>query len=220
MANMPLRSLLTPAIVIPIANYTVMMFLDSSLKALLPLFLSTPIYLGGLGLTPYSIGTWLGFSAVVNGVFQALLFAKIVDWLGPKRLFCVSVSCFVPAMLMFPIMSWIVHARGLVDHAITFTLLGQLVLILTWDMAVATTLMFVRASAPANNVLGAVNGLCQTSVSTARAVGPTLATSLFAFSKQHNLLNGNAAYIILIMLCGVLRWMASKLPDELEDRDE
>jgi hypothetical protein len=136
MANMPLRSLLTPAIVIPIANYTVMMLLDSSLKALLPLFLSTPIYLGGLGLTPYSIGTWLGFSAVVNGVFQALLFAKIVDWLGPKRLFCVSVSCFVPVMLMFPIMSWIVHARGLVDHAVTFTLLGQLVLILTWDMAV------------------------------------------------------------------------------------
>jgi hypothetical protein len=80
--------------------------------------------------------------------------------------------------------------------------------------------MFVRASAPANNVLGAVNGLCQTSVSLSRAVGPILATSLFAFSKQHNLLNGNAAYVIFIVLCGVLRWMASKLPDELQDRDE
>jgi MFS family permease len=136
MANMPLRSLLTPAIVIPIANYTVMTFLDSSLKALLPLFLSTPIYLGGLGFTPSSIGTWLAFCGAVNGVFQALLFAKINDRLGPKRLFCVSVSCFAPIMLLFPIMSWIARARGLVDYAIAFTLLGQLVLILTWGMAV------------------------------------------------------------------------------------
>jgi len=217
---MPLRSLLTPTIVIPIANYAVMAFLDSSLKALLPLFLSTPIYFGGLGFTPSSIGTWLAFLGAVNGVFQALLFARIVDWLGPKCLFCVSVSCFAPVVLLFPIMSWIVRAGGLVDHAIAFTLLCQLVLILTWDMATATALMFITASAPANNVLGAVNGLCQTSASIARAVGPTLATSLFAFSKEHNLLNGNAAYVILIVLCGVLRWMASKLPDELQDRDE
>jgi MFS family permease len=130
MANIPLRSLLTPTIVIPIMNYTIMVLLDSSFKALFLLFLSTPIYLGGLGFTPSSIGSWLAFSGLVNGVFQALLFAKFVDWLGPKRLFCVSVSCFAPIIIMFPIMSWLARA----GHAIVFALVGQLILVLTWDM--------------------------------------------------------------------------------------
>ena len=80
--------------------------------------------------------------------------------------------------------------------------------------------MFITASAPSNNVLGAINGLGQTSASIARAVGPALSTSLFAFSKEHNVLNGNAVYVVLIMLAVGLRWLASQLPGEIRDRDE
>ncbi|KAG2128569.1 MFS general substrate transporter [Suillus clintonianus] len=219
-SNVPIRSLLTPTIVIPIANYAMLALLDIAIMALLPLFFSTPTYLGGLGFTPSYIGSWMAIFAFVNGTFQALFFAKIVDRVGPKRLFCVSVSCFTPLMLMFPIMSWLVHARGVVDHAITFALLGQLALIVTWDMAYGTVFMFITASAPTKNVLGAVNGLGQTSASMARVVGPALATSLFAFSKEYNILYGNAVYVVLIMLAGVLRWLGSQLPDEIQDRDE
>ncbi|OAX40526.1 hypothetical protein K503DRAFT_798763 [Rhizopogon vinicolor AM-OR11-026] len=189
MANMPLRSLLVPTTVIPIVNYSILAFLDISLKALFPLFFSTPIYLGGLGLTPSAIGSWMALSGIVDGLFQALFFAKIVSWLGPKRLFCVSVPCFAPVMLMFPIMSQLAQARGVIDHAITSSLLSQLVLIIIWDMAFATAFMFITGSALAKNVLGAINGLGQTSAALARAFGPALATSLFAFSKEHNVLN-------------------------------
>jgi hypothetical protein len=80
--------------------------------------------------------------------------------------------------------------------------------------------MFITASAPSNNVLGAINGLGQTSASIARTVGPALSTSLFAFSKEHNVLNGNAVYVVLIMLAVGLRWLASQLPGEIRDRDE
>ncbi|KAG2351570.1 hypothetical protein BDR07DRAFT_1264543, partial [Suillus spraguei] len=80
--------------------------------------------------------------------------------------------------------------------------------------------MFITASAPSNNVLGAVNGLAQTSGSMARIVGPALTTSLFAFSKEYHVLNRNAVYAVLIMLTGVSRWLASQLPDEIQDRDE
>jgi hypothetical protein len=135
MANLPLRSLLIPTIVIPIANYAILAFLDISLMALLPLFLSTPVYLGGLGFTPASIGRWLALFGITNGLLQALFFAKFVDWLGPKRMFCVAVSCFVPAMIVFPIMSWLVRSRGMADHVITFALLSQLMLMVIWDMA-------------------------------------------------------------------------------------
>ncbi|KAG0700124.1 MFS general substrate transporter [Suillus ampliporus] len=220
MANMPLRSLLTPTIVIPIANYTMLAVLDISFRVLLPLFLSTPIYLGGLGLPPSSIGSWLALCGIVDGVFQALFLAKIVDRIGAKRFFCVSVSCFAPLMVTFPIISWLVRARGMVDHVIIYPLLCQLVLMVTWDMAFGTVYMFITASAPAKNVLGVVHGLSQTCGSVARAIGPALATSLFAFSKERNLLNGNAVYVVFIMLAGVLRWLGSQLPDEIQDRDE
>ncbi|KAG2103145.1 MFS general substrate transporter [Suillus discolor] len=215
-----MRSLLTPTIVIPIANYAMLALLDIALMAILPLFLSTPTYLGGLGFTPSHIGLWMGIYAMANGIFQALFFAKIVDWVGPKRFFCGAVSCFTPIMLMFPIMSWLVHARGMVDHATTFTLISLLALTSMWDMAYGTVFMFIRASAPTKNVLGAVNGLGQTSASMARVVGPAFATSLFAFSKEHNVLNGNAVYVVFIVLAGVLRWLGSQLPDEMQDRDE
>ncbi|KAG1848762.1 major facilitator superfamily domain-containing protein [Suillus subalutaceus] len=203
------------------------LFLTFSSKALFPLFLSTPTYLGGLGFSPSSIGLWLAFSGIMDGVFQALFFAKIVDQFGPKCLFCISVSCFAPIMVMFLIMTWLVNARGGVDHAVMFTLLCQLVLMVAWDMAfvvthfiTGTVLMFVMASAPTNTVLGTINGLGQTSASTARAVGPALATSLFAVLKECNLLAGNAIYVVLIMLAGVLRWLGSQLPDEIPDRNE
>ena len=80
--------------------------------------------------------------------------------------------------------------------------------------------MFITASAPSKNVLGAINGASQTTVSIARAFGPALAASLFAFSKERNILNGNAVYVILISLSGVLRWLGSQLADEIQDRDE
>jgi MFS family permease len=219
-SNIPVRSLLTPTIVIPIANYALLALLDIALMALLPLFFSTPIYLGGLGFTPSQIGLWMAMFAMADGIFQALFFAKIVDWVGPKRLFCVSVSCFTPVMLMFPIMSWLVHTRGMVDNAIGFALVIQLALTVIWDMAYGTVFMFITASAPTKNVLGSINGLGQTSASMARVVGPAFATSLFAFSKEHNILNGNAVYVVLIMLAGALRWLGSQLPDEIQDRDE
>ncbi|OAX40297.1 MFS general substrate transporter [Rhizopogon vinicolor AM-OR11-026] len=220
MAHMPLRSMLTPNIVIAIANQAMLAFFGISLMALLPLFLSTPTDLGGVGFTPSSIGLCLAVYGIVNGVFQALFLAKLVDRLGPKRLFCLSVSCFAPVMVCFPVLSWLVRVRGPVDHAVTFAVLGQLVIMVIWDMAHGTICLFVTASAPAKNALGAVYGLSQTSASVARAVGPALATSLFAFSKEHNLLNGNAVYVVFIILSGVLRWLASQLPDELQDRDD
>ncbi|KAG1906449.1 MFS general substrate transporter [Suillus fuscotomentosus] len=181
MANVSLRSLLTPTVVIPIANYTVFAFLDISRRALVPLFFSTPTYLGGLGFDPSSIGSWLALFGIMDGVLQALLFAKLVDRLGPKRLFILSAIC---------------------------------------SMGLGTLLMFMRASAPTKNTLGAINGLGQTSASVARAIGPGLATSLFAASKEYNLLGGNAVFVILFMVAIAQRWLGSQLPDKLQDRDE
>ncbi|KAG1884857.1 MFS general substrate transporter [Suillus subluteus] len=131
MANMSLRSLLTRSVVIPIANYAMLSFLDVSFRVLLPLFFSTPTYLGGLGFDPATIGKWMALCGITDGIFQAFFFARIVDWI---------------------------------------------VIVVAWDMAYGTIFLIITASAPTNNVLGAINGLGQTSAAVARAVGPALTT--------------------------------------------
>ncbi|KAF8545595.1 hypothetical protein OG21DRAFT_1395179, partial [Imleria badia] len=47
---------------------------------------------------------------------------------------------------------------------------------------------------------GSVNGLSQSFTSAARAIGPALTTSLFALSKEYNVLGGNLVYVTLATL--------------------
>jgi hypothetical protein len=176
-----------------------------------------------------------------------LFLAKLVEWMGPKRLFCNAILCYVPLVLLFPLMSWIVQTRGVVDAWIYVCLAAQLVLIVFWDVAfgtcsnpscarasgtsdtyrcdghffIACVFMFITASAPSKNVLGSINGMGQTSASIARAIGPAMATSMYAFSKEHHILGGHAAFVWLVLLAALFSWfIPSSIPDEFHVRDE
>jgi MFS family permease len=85
------------------SNYSSLAFIEMALIALLPLFYSSPIEHGGLNLPPSTIGIILGIYGLVNGVFQAFFFAKIIKRLGAKILFIAGMSSFIPIFLLFPI---------------------------------------------------------------------------------------------------------------------
>ncbi|KAH7907474.1 hypothetical protein BJ138DRAFT_1116658 [Hygrophoropsis aurantiaca] len=87
-------------------------------------------------------------------------------------------------------------------------------------MSFGCIFMFVTSSAPSKDSLGSINGMGQTLASVARAIGPAMSTSLFAVSEQHHLLGGNAVYLFLVLLTVFFLWLTSRLPGELEDRDE
>lgn len=81
--------------------------------------------------------------------------------------------------------------------------------------------MFITASSPNKRSLGATNGLSQTTVSIARAIGPAMSTSLFSLSVQRNLLGGYAVYAILFSLSTLAMLLAIQLPHEMwEEADE
>jgi len=80
--------------------------------------------------------------------------------------------------------------------------------------------MYVTESAPNRRSLGATNGLAQTTVSTARAIGPALSNSLFAFSVRHNILGGYGVYAVLtVIACGALL-LAVQLPAQTWKKEE
>ncbi|KAH7904155.1 major facilitator superfamily domain-containing protein [Hygrophoropsis aurantiaca] len=215
----PIRSLLIPSVTIPLANYGMLAFVEIALVSLKPLYYSTPTVLGGLGFSPSLIGSWIALFGIVDGTFQALFFAPIVDRLGPKRIFMISVACFIPIFMIFPVMSWHVRSSG-VDWVIWVLLSCQLALTVIMDMSYGCIFMFIASSAPSKHSLGSVNGMGQTVASIARTIGPAVSTSLFAASEQHHLLGGNAVYLFLVLLTVFFVWLTSRLPGELEDRDE
>ncbi|EIW79418.1 MFS general substrate transporter [Coniophora puteana RWD-64-598 SS2] len=217
-APLPMRALFVPSILIPVGNYGLLAFTEIAYLALQPLFYSTPTELGGLGFSPAIIGLWLGLFGLFDGLTQALFFAPIVNRVGAKWMFNLSNTFFIPIIALFPIMSWYVTRWG-VDTFIWACLALQLIFQIIMDMAFGCIVMHTTAAAPSKRSLGSVNGLGQTVAATARAVGPALATSIFAASKQYNLLGGNLIYVLMLAITFSLLYLGSMLPDELPDRD-
>ena len=101
----PFRAILTPRVLTAAGNYASFALLDVAFRAIQPLFLSTPLSLGGLGLPPPTIGTILFFNGVLKGPFQFLCFAWLHDRWGSKRTFLIAVCAAVPAFGLFPVIS-------------------------------------------------------------------------------------------------------------------
>ena len=107
-----LRSLLTPRVLIAAGNYATLSLVEIAFRAIQPVFLSTPIHLGGLGLSTASIGTLLSIAGVLNGIFQVLFFAQIHDHWGSKKTFVVGVASAIPTFILFPVSNALARAQG------------------------------------------------------------------------------------------------------------
>ncbi|KAF8886152.1 major facilitator superfamily domain-containing protein [Infundibulicybe gibba] len=218
------RKLLVYPVLISISNYMTLAFLNIMLGALLPLFFSMPIEFGGLGFKPSTIGYTLGTYGLGNGIFQALFFARIVRRFGIRGIFVGGTMSFIPIFLLFPVMSAVAQRSG-VNIIVWLIIVLVLSLMSLVGMAFGCIFMYVTASSPNKHSLGATNGLAQTSVSLAQALGPVISTSLFALSVERNILGGYAVYVVLLAISCLATRLAVCLPekvweekgDEIED---
>ncbi|KAF8840254.1 MFS general substrate transporter [Paxillus ammoniavirescens] len=215
-APVPLRQLLNPSRVLRIANYGVLAILDIALCSLLPLFYSTPIKFGGLGFTPMTIGLWMAGYGFANSLIQVCCFAPLVEKLGLKTLLRVGHACFIPIFGLFPIVSWVAKLWG-ITWVVWALLACQLALTAVVDMAFNCVLIYITAAAPNKRSLGALNGLAQTTASIVRAIGPASATSLFAYSIQHNFVGGYGVYVVIILIAIATSPLCARLPDDVVD---
>ena len=132
---LPLRKLLTYPVVLSIANYVTLAFLNICALALLPLFLAMPLNIGGLNLSPSVIGYIIGSYGLTNVVFQVFCFSTIVRRWGERVVFIAAMSMFIPIFLMFPVINFFARGWGQSSFGV-WLLLGFLVVLLTlMDMA-------------------------------------------------------------------------------------
>ncbi|KAJ3573998.1 hypothetical protein NP233_g2071 [Leucocoprinus birnbaumii] len=218
-APLPLRKILVWPVIISVANYVTLAFLEIMLCALLPLFLAMPVEIGGLGFSPPTIGyLWGGYGAA-TGIFNVLFFAKLLHRFGAKRVFFFGMTIFAPVFVLMPIMSFCARAWG-VGQLVWSLVLFELFLMVMMDMSYGSIFMYVTSSAPNKRSLGATNGLSQMTVSVARAIGPAMSTSLFSYSVQHNVLGGYGVYFLMIILSLLALIVATFLPRNVWDHED
>ena len=87
------------------ANYALLALVDISFASLYPVFLSTPIEFGGLGLDPPVIGTLVSFFGILGGVFTLFFFSRMTDYFGVKYVYLIGISAAVPCFALFPVIS-------------------------------------------------------------------------------------------------------------------
>jgi len=208
---LPLRRLLTRRVIIAASNYAFLSLVDITFRAVYPVFLFTPIHLGGLGLPTSTIGTILSMYGAFNGIFQVFYFARIHEYLGSKKTFIVGISSALPAFVCFPLMSHLARAQGmtlLVWGIATF----QILISIGLSFSYGAVFIYISAASPNRASLGATNGLSQLSVSVMRAIGPAAANSLFSLSIERKYLGGWLVYYVLIAIACVALVVASQLP--------
>ncbi|KAH9046408.1 MFS general substrate transporter [Lactarius deliciosus] len=208
----PLRALLTRPVLTSVANYASLALLYIAAVALMPLVWSTPIALGGLGLTTASIGLSLSAYGCASALLQLAFFPRLVARFGPGRVVVTSTAAFAVFYILFPFENALAR-RGADVAAVVWPLIAlQLLSRSVTDMGFGAVFMFLSSAAPNKRSLGSMNGLAQTVVSIQRAVGPAVAVSLFAFSLQNDVLGGHFAYVVLLSLVGVVLCVTIQLP--------
>ncbi|RDX57347.1 MFS general substrate transporter [Lentinus brumalis] len=218
-SDIPVRALLTRPVIWSVANYAALAFLEIAYRAIQPLFFSTPVELGGLGLPPSTIGLILGSFGIMDGIFQALFFARFVERWGPKRVFQVGMSMFVVLFALYPVMNVLARTGGMSSHVWGLVVLQLAVLVIV-DMSYGCIFIFVTSAAPNKTSIGATNGIAQLAASVVRAIGPAAATSLFALSVESNWVNGYGVYAIFIVLSFLFMFVGIPLPRRSWSNDE
>ncbi|KAI0366294.1 MFS general substrate transporter [Pilatotrama ljubarskyi] len=213
-----LRSILVPRVLYPILNYGFVALIDQAAAVLVPLMYSTSIDLGGLGFDPFTIGVIQGVGGFVGGFIQIFTFPYMHRKFGSKKLYICSYSMYIVIFALFPLNSFVTKRAGEVGVATWALVVLQYVAYAASYMTWGCIFIYISDAAPNQKALGLTNGLAQTTASTVRAIGPSLASSLFSVSLERHLAGGTLVYWVLcgITVVGLVasRWLPTNLRTE------
>lgn len=227
----PKSTLLHPPLLLVFLNYVFLSFLSMADAVLLPLMYSTPLEYGGLGMTPFAIGTILGTFGIINTVFQAKFIGQVMRHFGTRKLFTFGILSLCVTFAIYPVMKYAARRGGGVDGFVIMCIVIHLASmapmymaygkqpisylgIISADLFKGAIQVLIVETVPAGGLLGTANGFGQMLASGMRTIAPSLASSLFSISLQLNLANGNLVYYVLIgmsLLAVRLSWLLRAL---------
>lgn len=141
-----LRKLLTPRVLTVMVNYAFLALTDMAFVVLLPVFLSTPIAKGGLGMTPSLVGICLGGYGIANGVVSIFFFVPVNRRFGARAILGSCHAIYIMCYASFPVMNKLARDQQLegLSMSIWIVLTMQLALATSQSMAFSKSLSIFR----------------------------------------------------------------------------
>ncbi|KAG1781011.1 major facilitator superfamily domain-containing protein [Suillus placidus] len=207
----PIRALFVRRVLVATGSYAGIALIDIAFRTVQPVFYSTPISLGGLGLDTPTIGTILAVQGIVNGVMQPLAFARLHDIMGAKKLWLFAVTCTLPMIALLPTLNTLARSSGVVQ-SVWYLVALQIALVGCMNFAYGISFMYITAASPNRASVGATNGFAQVIISIMRTVGPAAANSAFSISIEKQYLGGNLVYCVMTGMVCVVMGVGALLP--------
>ena len=118
--------LLNRGLVMIYLNLVSLAFLDMGCIVLLPLFYSTSIPSGGLGLNPYNIGITLGTFGFVNAIVQARFLGPLIRKFGARKMYITCFPGLFGCYALYPILRYFSQRYGRVNNLVVVCMIVQL----------------------------------------------------------------------------------------------
>ncbi|KAH7329467.1 major facilitator superfamily domain-containing protein [Stachybotrys elegans] len=191
------------------------MLLAFAFTALLPVFLFTPVDIGGLGFPPLYISLYIAAQGASQASWLLLIFPPLQHRVGTKGVLRICAIAYPFFFVGYIVMNALLRQEGHVAH-VWFWIVCGVIAVVGPGVAMAFTAvqLAINDASPDTHVLGTLNALALTSSCAIRAVAPGVATALYAAGVSNNILWGQLAWVVLIPLSTLFFAYLKWLPDD------
>ncbi|KAI0332370.1 MFS general substrate transporter [Cubamyces sp. BRFM 1775] len=198
-------------------------FAGASFNDTFVLMAYTPIHQGGLAFSPAQIGRALAVMGAVS-IPLKLCMPTLLRRFGTLAVFDFSMLAWIVTFAFMPLASLVARhattstiARAVEDTTRDtsvgeWTMVGFVLFLSRLGcLAFSIIMILTRDHTPGSASLGTANGLSELAQSLAMAVGPTIASSLFAFSASKHILGGHLWVVFMLLEVAFGSWTARRI---------
>ncbi|SMR64379.1 unnamed protein product [Zymoseptoria tritici ST99CH_3D1] len=184
--------------------------------ALSPVYLYTPIHLGGLHFSPEQISWFIALAGFSQALWMLFAFPPLQRTLGTGKVLRICAGIWPFMMAVYPLLNEFAR-RGWFTAMWTVGA-GNIILGSGVAMAFACVQLCLNDVSPSPTVLATVNAIALTVNCGVRAVAPALFTSLYAFGIKLGWADGHLAWFLVVAIALGLNVATRYLPEAAEGR--
>lgn len=181
-----------------------------------PVFLYTPVRLGGLGFSPELIAAVIGFSGISQAAWLLLVFPPLHKRIGTGQILRLAAWTWPIFFAINPCFNILLRHGQKTALWVT----GPPTLALGSGVAMAFTAiqLAINDIAPNHETFGLLNAITLAFSCGTRAVAPVMATSVYAIGVKYHILGGHLFWLTNVMLAFGLVGLLRLLPEKAEGR--
>ncbi|KNG50423.1 actin [Stemphylium lycopersici] len=187
--------------VLLISNYV--MLLAYTFTAVFPVAQYTPVHMGGLGFSAGLIAAFTCLTGASQATWLLIAFPLLHKRLGTGRLLWLCASAWPVLFVIVPIYNILLRY----GQTTVFWATGPPMVAIFFGVSMSFTCVQLALNdiSPFPETLGTLNAIALATQSGLRAVGPSVATSIYAIGIKYHILGGHLFWLCqIVLVCGLL----------------